>query len=134
MPTHFGASLAFTGLQNSAIAVRTAHDNWSSINALGSSDLRGVDSWDTSIGADISIAKANARPTFLRAGFRDRTLPFQAAAHNVNERSFSGGFGTAMASGRVLTDFALIYANRTAGSLNATEHAWIGSIGLTLRP
>jgi hypothetical protein len=134
LPSHFGASFAYTGIPNSSIAIRTAHDDWSKLNSLGSPDLRGVDSWDTSVGAELALTRTSVRQTFLRAGFRDRTLPFQAAAHDVDEQSFSGGFGTTWANGRVLTDLALIYANRTAGSLDATEHAWTVSIGLTLRP
>ncbi len=114
--------------------MRTAHDDWASLNSLGSSDLRGVDSWDTSVGADIALGHGPTRQSFLRAGFRDRTLPFQAALHDVKEQSVSGGFGTTWANQRILTDFAVIYANRTAGSLDATEKAWTASIGLTIRP
>jgi hypothetical protein len=134
VPAHYGASLAFTGIPNSAIAIRTAHDNWSSLNSLGSADLKGVDAWDTSVGADIAGPKFSDRTIFLRAGFRDRTLPFQADLHDVKEQSFTGGLGTMFANGRVVGDLAVIRANRTADGLDASEHAWTVSIGLTLRP
>jgi hypothetical protein len=133
VPTRFGASLAYTGLANSAIAVRTSHDNWSALDGLGTSALKGVDAWDTSVGADIAGPKVSNKIIFLRAGFRTRTLPFQAAGHNVTENSISGGFGTTFANGRVLSDFAATHASRDAG-LTASERAWTISIGLTVRP
>jgi hypothetical protein len=133
VPARFGASLAYTGIANSAIAIRTSHDNWSSLNGLGTPGLKGVDAWDTSIGGDIAGPRVGNHIVFLRAGFRTRTLPFQAAGNDVKENSITGGFGTTFATGRVLTDFALIHANRDAG-LSATERAWTLSLGLTVRP
>ena len=73
------------------------------------------------------------RIVFLRGGFRTRTLPFKAAGATVTEKSTTGGLGTALARNRVLADFALIYATRSA-ALSASEHAWTVSIGLTIRP
>ena len=134
MLTHFGVSLAFTGIPNSAIAVRTAHDNWSSLNSLGSADLKGVDSWDTSVGADVAGPRVGDQTLFLRAGFRTRTLPFQAAGQDVNEKSFTGGLGTTFAANRVLIDLAAIHASRSANALDASEHAWTISLGLSIRP
>jgi hypothetical protein len=74
-----------------------------------------------------------SRTLFLRGGFRTRTLPFQANGHDVTENSVTGGFGTTFANGRVLTDFATIYARRTA-DISANEHAWTLSIGIAVRP
>jgi hypothetical protein len=133
VPNRFGASVTYTGIANSFISVRTAHDNWSVLGSLGNPGLQGVDGWDTSIGADIAGPKLGSRPLFLRAGFRDRTLPFTANASTVTERSESVGLGTLFAQGRVLSDFALIHANRTA-DVNASESAWTLSIGLSIRP
>jgi hypothetical protein len=73
------------------------------------------------------------RIIFIRTGFRTRTLPFQADGHDVRENSGTGGLGTTFANGRVLTDFAAIYASRISG-LPATEHAWTLSFGISLRP
>jgi hypothetical protein len=133
VPNRFGASVTYTGIANSFISVRTARDNWSVLGSLGNPGLRSVDGWDTSIGADISGPKLGSRPLFLRAGFRDRTLPFTANATTVTERSESVGLGTLFANGRVLSDFALIHANRSA-DVNASESAWTLSIGLSIRP
>jgi hypothetical protein len=138
VPLHFGGALAYTGIANSAIAIRTAHDSWSDLDGLGTAGLKGVDSWDSSIGADFAGPRLGSRTIFLRTGYRIRTLPFQAfgldgVAHDVDENSVSGGLGTTFANGRVLTDFAAIYANRSAG-LPVSEHAWTLSIGISIRP
>lgn len=133
VPNRFGASLTYTGLANSFFSVRTAHDNWSALGGLGSSTLKGIDAWDTSVGADVAGPRIGSRPLFLRGGFRDRTLPFTADGNTVTEKSVSAGLGTLFANGRVLSDLAVIRANRSAG-LSASEKAWTISIGLSVRP
>lgn len=133
VPDRFGASIAFVGIANSTFAVRTSHDNWSSLGSLGAPGLKGVDSWDTSVGAEIAGPKFQDRLVFLRGGFRTRTLPFQAAGSNVKENSFTGGLGTTLAQGRVITDLAVIHANRSS-DLGASERAWTISVGISVRP
>jgi hypothetical protein len=133
VPNRFGASLAYTGITNSSIAVRIAHDNWSSLGSLGGPGFRAVNAWDNSIGADLAGPRTFGRTVFVRGGFRYRTLPFQADSNTVTEKSFTGGFGTTFANQRVLADVALIHAIRTA-DLPATERAWTISIGLSVRP
>lgn len=133
VPNHFGASLAYTGITGSAIAIRTARDDWSRIGGLGTPGLIGVNAWDTSIGADMQGPKVGQRYIQLRAGFRTRTLPFQAANQTVTENSFSAGLGTSFAQGHVLTDLGVIRATRSA-DVAAQEHAWTISVGVAVRP
>ena len=133
VPNRFGASIAYIGIANSTIALRTAHDSWSSLGSLGSPQLRAVDAWDTSIGADVAGPHIGQRILFLRGGYRVRTLPFQAASEDVSEKSITAGLGTAFASNRVITDLALIHSSRTA-NLAASEHAWTISFGIAVRP
>jgi hypothetical protein len=143
VPTRFGVTVAYLGIANSAIALRTAYDKWSSLEALGRPGLRAVDAWDTSLGVDVAGPRIAAdRPLMLRAGFRWRTLPFAATPveggtsgtpRSVRERSFSGGVGTTLARGRASVDLALIRASRDAG-LAVDERAWILSIGMSVRP
>jgi hypothetical protein len=133
VPNRFGASIAYSGIANSLLSVRTSRDNWSSLGSLGAPGLKGVDSWDTSVGAEVAGPKFQDRLTFLRAGFRTRTLPFQAAGSDVKETSFTGGLGSTLAQGRVIADLAVIHANRSA-DIGASEHAWTVSIGISVRP
>jgi hypothetical protein len=143
VPTRFGVTVAYLGIANSAIALRTAYDKWSSLEALGRPGLRAVDAWDTSLGADVAGPRIAAdRTLMLRAGFRWRTLPFAAtpvedgttgAPRNVRERSFSAGAGTTLARGRASIDLGVIRASRDAG-LSVDERAWILSIGMSVRP
>lgn len=132
-PSRFGASLSYTGLANSYFSIRTTRDNWSALGSLGQPALRGVDAWDTSVGADVAGPRLFDRILFVRAGYRDRTLPFQAAGSTVTEKSVTGGLGTAFANNRILTDFAVIHATRSA-SIAASEHAWSISLGFSVRP
>lgn len=143
VPTRFGVTVAYLGIANSAIALRTAYDKWSSLESLGRPGLRAVDAWDTSLGADIAGPRIGSdRALMLRAGIRWRTLPFAATPvdagvtgppHNVRERSLSAGAGTTLARGRASVDFGVIRASRDAG-LSVDERAWILSIGMSVRP
>ena len=133
VPNRFGASLAYVGIANSSISIRTSHDNWSALGGLGSAQLHAVDAWDTSIGADVAGPRMGQRIVFLRGGYRMRTLPFQAAGQDVSEKSITAGVGTAFAANHVIADLALIRASRSA-NLSASEHAWTVSIGIAVRP
>jgi hypothetical protein len=132
VPDRFGASLAYIGIANSAIAVRTSHENWSALAGLGSPGFQAVDSWDTSVGADVAGPRVVGRQVMLRAGFRSRTLPFQAGGNDVTERSVTAGAGTMWAAGHVITDVAVIRAMRSAG-LSTSEKAWTISLGISIR-
>jgi len=133
VPNRFGGSVTYTGIANSFISVRTSHDDWASMGSLGNPGLRGVNGWDTGIGADFAGPRLGTRPLFLRAGFRDRTLPFTANANTVTEKSINLGLGTLFAQGRVLSDLAVVHSSRSA-DVNASESAWTLSIGLSVRP
>jgi len=132
VPDYFGASLAYTGIKNSTIAVSTAHDAWSSMGPMGTPSLVAHDAWDTSIGADMAGPNLAGHVLQVRAGVRDRDLPFGPAGAQVGERSISGGLGAGWAGGHVITDLAVTRANRSASGI--TEKAWIISLGLTIRP
>jgi hypothetical protein len=133
VPTRFGASLSYTGLANSFFSIRTSRDNWSSLGSLGEPGLRAVDAWDTSVGADVAGPHVFDRILFVRAGYRDRTLPFEASGNTVTEKSVTGGLGTTFANNRILTDVAVIRATRSA-NIAASEHAWSISLGFSVRP
>jgi len=133
VPNRYGVGIAFLGIPNSSISVRAAHENWSSMDGLGTPGLVGVDGWDSSVGADVAGPRITNRTIFLRAGARNRTLPFKAAGATVREKSFSGGLGTTFANGRVMADVAAIRSLRDA-DIAASERAWTLSFGISVRP
>jgi hypothetical protein len=143
VPNRFGVTLAYLGIANSAIAVRTSYDKWSSLDGLGRATLRAVDAWDTSVGGDFAGPRLGTdRALMLRIGGRWRTLPFAVtpvengvpgASREVRERSLSLGAGTTLARGRVAWDVGVIRATRDAG-LSVDEQAWILSVGMSVRP
>ena len=143
-PNRFGVSVAYLGLANSVIAVRTSYDKWTALQSLGGPGLRATDSWDTSVGADVAGPRLGGdRVIMLRAGGRWRTLPFAvpavaegatAGGRAVRERSLAVGAGTALARGRAAFDLGLVRASRDAAGLAVDERAWILSVGLSVRP
>ena len=143
VPNRFGVTVAYLGIANSAIALRTSYEKWSALNGLGSAGLRAVDAWDTGVGADIAGPRLGTdHPLMLRFGGRWRTLPFAVTPldngtvgepRKVRERSISLGAGTSFARGRVTGDIGVIRSDRDAG-LSVDERAWILSLGISVRP
>ena len=135
VPDRLGFSLAYIGAAGTQIAARTSLDKWSSLNALSQGTSHAVDAWDTSVGADVAGPRLGSWPLMLRIGGRWRTLPYTAGPGNdkVKEQSFSGGLGTTLGGGRVLTDVTVLHARRDAG-IGVSERAWTLSIGFGIRP
>ena len=135
VPDRLGFSLAYIGAAGTQIAARTSLDKWSSLNALSQGTSQAVDAWDTSVGADVAGPRLGSWPLMLRIGGRWRTLPYTAGPANdkVKEQSLSGGLGTTLGGGRVLTDVTLLHARRDAG-IGISERAWTLSIGFGIRP
>jgi hypothetical protein len=135
VPDRLGFSLAYVGAAGTQIAARTSLDKWSSLNGLSGGTSQAVDAWDTSVGADIAGPRLGSWPLMLRIGGRWRTLPFTVGPANdkVKEQSFSGGLGTTLGGGRVLTDMTVLHARRDAG-IGISERAWTLSIGFGIRP
>jgi hypothetical protein len=133
VPDRIAFSAAYLGIRGTTIAVRTAKDNWSNMQSLGSPNLYITDAWDTSVGADVLGPRLGERSIQLRAGARWRTLPFGLATASVSEKSYSLGAGTLFARGRAALDIAGIRATRQAGP-SLSETAWTLSVGVTVRP
>ena len=135
VPDHFGVSLSFTGIQGSTLAVRAAHDSWSSMNSLlETPGQQGHDSWDLSGGAEVAGPRYANQIILIRGGFRDRRLPFDAASKPVTERSLSLGSGLGFSGGRVQIDITGVRQWRTSDVPSVQERAWTLSLSLTARP
>jgi hypothetical protein len=134
VPDHFGASVAFTGLQGSVFAVRAAHDTWSALDPMIEFSGHAHDSWDMSAGAEISGPHVANQVIMLRTGARTRTLPFDADSQTVTEKSLSVGSGVVFARGRMSMDVAGMRQWRNSSVPGVQERAWTLSLSLTARP
>jgi hypothetical protein len=133
VPDRFGLGLVYTGFTGSAIAFRTAYENWSRFGAMDSASGTAIDSWDTSVGVEFNGPRLGEVPVLLRAGTRWRSLPFPADGHQVHETSESAGVGITLAQGHASFDLAMVHAARNAG-IGIGETAWTMNAGLTIRP
>jgi hypothetical protein len=133
IPDHFSASVMYEGIPGASISARVAHDAWSSLGSLSSSNTIAFDGWDMGGGIEASGPRILQRLVTLRAGARVRTLPFGFNGEKVSETSFSAGFGAPLTRDRASFDFSIQRANRTAGA-DVKERGLILSFGLRVSP
>jgi hypothetical protein len=123
--------VSYDGITGANISARVAHDNWSSLDAIGT-NVRGFDSWDYSLGGEASGPRMMQRIIVMRAGARVRTLPFGFNGQKVSETSFMGGLGVPLARDRAAFDFTVQHASRSASGVS--ERGLILSFGLRVSP
>ena len=133
LPDHYSGSVIFEGIPGVVISARAAHDAWSSLSSLSSTNTKAYDGWDTGVGVEAEGPRLLSRIVTLRAGARFRTLPFGFNGDKVSETSFAAGLGAPLARDRASFDFAIQRASRTAGSL-VKERGIILSFGLRVSP
>lgn len=133
LPDHYSASVIYEGLTGASISARVAHDAWSSLSSLSSSNIKAFDGWDTGVGVEASGPRILQRVVMLRVGARLRTLPFGFNGERVSETSFMAGLGAPLTRERASFDFAVQRASRTAGG-DVNERGFILSFGLRVSP
>lgn len=139
VPDRFGAAISYEGVTGASLSAQVARESWSALNGLGSAaSSNAVDAWEGGVGLEAAGPRIAERLVVLRLGARYRTLPFQAAASDVNELSFSGGVGAQFFRNRAAFDVTLQHSSRSA-SESATvsdvkERAFTVSFGLRVRP
>ena len=133
IPDHYSASVMYEGITGATIAARVAHDSWSSLGSLSTSNIQAFDGWDTSVGAEVTGPRIIQRIIFVRAGARFRTLPFGFNGQKVSETDFMAGLGVPLARDRASFDFSLDHAGRSAGGA-VRETGYILSFGLRVSP
>jgi hypothetical protein len=144
VPDRLALSAAYLGIRGTTLAVRTAKEQWTDMQGLGSAGLPISEGWDTSVGADVLGPRFAGRSVQLRAGARWRTLPFDVRptlaaggfgpSESVSEKSYSLGAGTLLARGRAAFDLAGIRSTRRSSATAVQESAWTLSVGITVRP
>jgi len=133
LPDHYSGSVTYTGIPGASISARVAHDSWSSLASLSSSNTQAFDGWDTGVGIEATGPRILQRVITLRAGGRFRTLPFGFNGEKVSETSFMAGFGAPLARNRASLDFSIQRANRTTAG-DVDERGIILSFGLRVSP
>ena len=133
LPDHYAGSVVYEGIAGTSISARVAHDSWSSLASLSSSNTKAFDGWDMGGGVEVTGPRLLQRIVIMRVGARVRTLPFGFNGERVSERSFTGGIGLPLARDRAGFDFAIQHASRTVKA-DVKERGFILSFGLRVSP
>ena len=133
IPDHYSGSLTYEGITGAVISARVAHDAWSSLSSLSSSNAKAFDGWDSGVGLEVTGPSILQRVVVLRAGGRVRTLPFGFNGEKVSETSIVGGLGLPLARNRASFDFSVQRASRSTSS-DVKERGFILSFGLRVTP
>lgn len=137
IPDRLGLSVSYIGIANATIAARVSHETWSALDGLSTGRSRPQDAWDFGLGAEAAGPSIGGRVMQLRAGARQRSLPFDILGERVRERSISAGAGSVLGRGRALVDAGVVRSFRDAlggPAAMASEDAWTFSLALTVRP
>jgi hypothetical protein len=133
LPDHYSGSVVYEGIAGTSISARVAHDSWSSLASLSSSNTKAFDGWDIGGGVELTGPRLLQRIVILRVGARVRTLPFGFNGEKVSETSFMGGIGLPLSRDRAGFDFAIQRASRTTKA-DVQERGFILSFGLRVSP
>jgi hypothetical protein len=133
LPDHWSGSVVYEGITGTSISARVAHDSWSSLASLSSSNTKAFDGWDIGGGVEVTGPRLLQRIVIVRAGARVRTLPFGFNGEKVSETSFMGGIGLPLSRDRAGFDFAIQRASRTTKA-DVQERGFILSFGLRVSP
>ena len=133
VPDRYGAAIRFDGLPGTSLALTAEHTSWSRMSGLSSSSLATRDTWDYGGGIELTGPRMGQLPILLYLGYRARDLPFSMSGEASSERTISTGASLPVSGTRAVFDFALQRAARSKVDA-VSEHAWIVSVGLTIRP
>jgi hypothetical protein len=132
VPQRVGLGVSWLAVPGAWFSARVEQVRWSDMDRLGTSGLVTFDATEYGIGTEVLGPRIAGANSVVRAGLRDRTLPFGVLGEQVRERAFSFGGGVPLARGRAQLDLAVQRASRSA--LGATERGWFVSLGLGIRP
>ena len=133
VPDRYGAGVRYTGIAGTTLAANLEWTGWTALGDLVSARSHVFDGFDAGVGADVAGPRFGSRIITMRGGLRWRTLPFGLADTEVKELGLSVGAGVPLARERSSLDLGLLHARRSAGG-EATERAWMVSVGVSVRP
>jgi hypothetical protein len=132
VPTRFGVGINWLAIPGAALSARVDRTVWSEMEGLGTSAVSIFDATELAIGTDILGPKIAGTNSLVRAGLRDRTLPFGLNGNQIRERAMTFGLGLPIGRSRGQIDIAAQRAMRTGAGLE--ERGWFVSVGLGIRP
>jgi hypothetical protein len=132
VPTRVGFGVNWLAIPGAAFSARIDRTMWSEMEGLGTAAVSIFDATELAIGTDILGPKIAGTNSLVRAGVRDRTLPFGLNGNQIRERAMTFGLGLPIGRSRGQIDIAAQRAMRTGAGIE--ERGWFVSIGLGIRP
>ncbi|MEO7520581.1 MAG: hypothetical protein ABIW79_02070 [Gemmatimonas sp.] len=133
VPDRVGVSLRYDGVPGTIFAVGIEQQNWSRMQALGSTAVQAHDAANWHVGAETGGPRVLGSIMQVRVGYAHNTLPFGANGESVRESRLAAGFGLPLARDFASFDFSLQRALRSIPS-GGKENAWLLGVGLQIRP
>jgi hypothetical protein len=132
VPTRFGVGVNWLAVPGAAFSARVDRTLWSEMEGLGTSAVSIFDATELALGTDILGPKIGGTNSVVRAGVRDRTLPFGLNGNQIRERAMTFGLGLPVGRSRAQLDLAGQRAMRTGAGIE--ERGWFVSVGVGIRP
>lgn len=135
VPDRWGVGIRYDGLGGARFAARYENVLWSQMASLGSGNTRTFDATEYGAGVEINGPQIQRLATELRAGWRQRTLPFGVDGVQPEERGIGGGLAVPLGRGRFIIDLGVERLTRTVpGVTGVRESAWSTAVGVRIRP
>lgn len=132
VPTRMGVGVSWLAVPGASFSFRVDRTLWTDMEGLGTDEVSLFDATEFAFGVDVLGPRIFGGNSVVRAGVRDRTLPFGVLGDQVSERAFTFGAGIPIARGRAQIDLAVQRASREVRDF--TERGWFVSLGLGIRP
>lgn len=132
VPSRTGVGLAYFGIRGITAHVRADQVRWTDLEDLSGSASAVFDGTELAAGLEALGPTLFGANMLLRAGLRDRTLPFGVNGEQVRENGFAFGLGLPLARGRTQIDLGAQRLRRS--SPGAQENSWFLSLGFGIRP
>lgn len=132
VPTRTGLGVAYFGIRGITAHARLDHVRWTDLAGLSESADGVFDGTELAAGVEALGPAFFGSNLVVRAGLRDRALPFGVGGNEVRENGYTFGFGLPLARGRSQIDLGAQRLTRTTAG--AKENSWFISLGFGIRP
>jgi hypothetical protein len=132
VPSRTGLGVAYFGVRGITAHARVDQVRWTDLENLSESASSVHDALELAAGVEALGPAFFGSNLVLRAGLRDRTLPFGVNGNEVKENGYAFGIGLPLARGRSQIDLGAQRLTRKVQG--AQENAWFISLGFGIRP